>query len=276
MKICGVVIWYNPGTDELNNIKTYIDDVDKLFIIDNSNKNNLSMLDYIECDKNKIEYISNMDNLGIAKALNIGCNMAINLGYKWVLTMDQDSKFPKLMASNYIENAIQKLKQDSNIAIFGLKISDNEHEEQGYVDRVITSGNLLNLDAYTNVGGFDNELFIDEVDHDLSFKIIQHGYNIYKFNDVKLDHKIGNTKSFRILNMNFLTMNHNYIRKYYIVRNRFIMRDRYANYTQSYLRLNIVDFIKVILVEDDKIRKMKYMIKGYLDYKKGKLGKINI
>ena len=35
-------------------------------------------------------------------------------------------------------------------------------------------------------------------------------------------------------------------------------------------------FIKIILVEKDKFNKLKYGIKGYMDYKKGIYGKINI
>jgi rhamnosyltransferase len=36
-------------------------------------------------------YYPNYQNFGIAKALNIGCQKALDEGYEWVLTMDQDS-----------------------------------------------------------------------------------------------------------------------------------------------------------------------------------------
>ena len=38
MKIPATVIWYNPDNENIKNIRTYIDYVEKLYIIDNSKK----------------------------------------------------------------------------------------------------------------------------------------------------------------------------------------------------------------------------------------------
>ncbi len=35
MKICGVVVFYNPNNDMLKNIKTYLDNIEKIYVIDN-------------------------------------------------------------------------------------------------------------------------------------------------------------------------------------------------------------------------------------------------
>jgi len=40
MKIPATVIWYNPDDENIKNIRTYIDYVEKLYIIDNSKENN--------------------------------------------------------------------------------------------------------------------------------------------------------------------------------------------------------------------------------------------
>ena len=40
MKIPAIVIWYNPDNENIKNIRTYIDYVEKLYIIDNSKENN--------------------------------------------------------------------------------------------------------------------------------------------------------------------------------------------------------------------------------------------
>ena len=39
-----------------------------------------------------VMYLPQYNNTGIAKALNIGCEKALELGYHYVITMDQDSK----------------------------------------------------------------------------------------------------------------------------------------------------------------------------------------
>lgn len=275
MRLCGVVVWYNPGIQEINNIKSYLHKLDKLFVVDNSIENNEQLLSNLE-NSCTIEYISNGDNLGIAKALNIGCKNAIKQGYDWILTMDQDSEFEGMMIEKYINNVEDMIEKDNSIAIFAPICCEIKDQKSGYLNRVITSGNILNLSVYKNVNGFDDDLFIDEVDHDLCFKLIKKGYRIYQFVDIKLKHKLGDPKKIKILNKSFTVMNHNYIRKYYIVRNKCMIRKRYPEYTQHYTKYNIKDFIGVILGEEDKLRKIRYMLKGYIDYKKNKLGKLEI
>ena len=275
MNLCGVVVWYNPGIQEVNNIKSYINHIDKLFVVDNSIDNNEQLLSILDANFN-IEYISNSDNLGIAKALNIGCKNAIKQGYDWILTMDQDSEFEPMMIEKYINNVEDMINTENFIAIYAPTTSKIKGQNSEYVNRVITSGNILNLSAYKRVNGFDDDLFIDEVDHDLCFKLIRNGYKIYKFNDITLKHKLGDSKKVKILNKSFTPMNHSYIRKYYIVRNRCVINKRYPEYTKNYLKSNIMDLIKVILGEEDKLRRIRYMLKGYIDYKKNKLGKIEI
>lgn len=270
MKICAVVVWYNPSKTEVENIKTYCEAVDEVIVVDNSKDNNVHMLSEIK----NINYIPNFDNLGIATALNIGCKKAIYNRYEWVLTMDQDSSFKHDNINKYIDKAKRLSLKDKMIAIFAPVTSDIEGN--GYIDRAITSGNLLKLEIYNSIGGFDDKLFIDEVDFDLCFRLGREGYKIYKFNDICLNHKIGDTKKVSILGRTFECMNHNYIRKYYIIRNRMYVMNKYPEYTWMYTKTNWLDVLKIILGENDKFRKLIYMLRGYIDYKKKKFGKINI
>lgn len=269
MKICGVVVWYNPGEEEVSNIKTYLNYVDRVIVVDNSSNNNSYLLNGI----NKIDYIANNENLGIAKALNIGCDKSIEYGYKYALTMDQDSRFDEDMIKKFINLFHEKTKVDKSIAIFA-PLTDNS-ENGGYVNKIITSGNILDLNAFKSVNGFDDDLFIDEVDFDLCFKLLKNNYKLYRFKEIRLNHKLGNKKEIKILNKKISTMNHSYIRKYYIIRNRFIMRSRYPEFTNGYLKDTIKYVIKVILIESEKYKKCRYILKGYFDYRKNILGKIN-
>ena len=69
VKIAGIVTLYNPSDKDIENISTYIDDIDKLYVIDNTEGNdNKSRI-----PKNKkIEYTFKNENIGVAAALNIG------------------------------------------------------------------------------------------------------------------------------------------------------------------------------------------------------------
>ena len=91
MKVAGIVTLYNPDNEVKKNIESYLSDLDKLYIIDNTpNKDNKQVIP----SSNKIVYLPQDDNVGVATALNIGAKKAINDKYNWLLTMDQDSIFP--------------------------------------------------------------------------------------------------------------------------------------------------------------------------------------
>ncbi|MGL5904541.1 MAG: glycosyltransferase, partial [Cetobacterium sp.] len=194
MKISGVVVWYNPTVKEVKNIKSYIYGLDNLFIVDNSDFCNLSLLGEFVYEP-KINYIPNYKNLGIAKALNIGCEKSIETKSEWILTMDQDSKFDKNF-DIFLTKIKDVIKLKQKIAIFAPKTSINENG--GYKNKVITSGNLVNLNAYKDVNGFEEEFFIDEVDFDFNFKLLQKGYFIYQFDDINMEHKLGDERKLRM------------------------------------------------------------------------------
>ncbi|MDX8334896.1 glycosyltransferase family 2 protein [Candidatus Cetobacterium colombiensis] len=266
-KSCGLVIWYNPGIGEVKNLKTYYDELEKIFIVDNSDINNSKLIENLE----KIEYIPNYKNLGIATALNQGCKKAIENGYQWILTMDQDSKFDNNFNS-FLKEANRIVKKDNSIVIVGPKIQENQ--KSGYMERIITSGNLLNLKAYLSVNGFRDDFFIDEVDFDICYRLRKKGYKIYCLENIILKHKLGNPKSLSILGKTITSMNHGHIRKYYIIRNRLHMSKLYPECRLSYIKDCILDTIKILLLEKDKIKKLIYSLKGYIDYKRNKFGKL--
>ena len=89
-KVVAIVVAYNIESEKLlKNIYSYYDFVEKIVIVDNSNKSN-NLKDY---ENEKIVYIGLGENLGIARALNEGIKYAIINNFKYALTMDQDSSF---------------------------------------------------------------------------------------------------------------------------------------------------------------------------------------
>ena len=102
MKIAAVVVFYNPSRENIKNIEKYIDTIDKLYVVDNTDDDKIR----INSSK-KIEYIKLGENKGIASALNIGAKKAIENKYKYLLTLDQDSK----MTQNIIKKMITFLEK---------------------------------------------------------------------------------------------------------------------------------------------------------------------
>jgi len=75
--LVGIVVWYYPTLENVSNINSYISNMHKLIVIDNSDVDNSSLLSGFE--NTKIIYIANKKNTGIAAALNQGCKMLLKL-----------------------------------------------------------------------------------------------------------------------------------------------------------------------------------------------------
>lgn len=291
MKLAGLVVVYNPNNSVFDSINSYIDDLDCLYVVDNSLSDNSKMF-----NNKKIKYIPNMDNLGIARALNIGAENAISDNYKYLLTMDQDSKFEKkgLSKLKYLIDNYEK--NDELVKSFGKNVDKvgiftPVHVINGDVSimgisssrydspvNVMTSGNIINLDLYKKIGGFKDWFFIDCVDFDYCLNLRRHGYNIIRANDIILHHELGSYVQKKMFGKTYSTFEHNYIRRYYIVRNRHYLYDIYHSDFSEYCELEkkctMKEFKLVWLCERNKIKKTIYMLKGYLDYKKGVKGRL--
>lgn len=288
MKFAGVVVVFNLNDNIVDNINTYINYLDKLYVVDNSeNIDNSKIFSF----NNKIKYIPNKKNLGIAAALNIGAKNATKDGYNWLLTMDQDSSFEKNSLKK-MENFIIEMKKSKEISnLLEVKYDkvalvapfyklDPTYESTLGINfplMVMTSGNLINLDIYKKIKGFKDWLFIDCVDFDYCLNLKKNGYEIVQLNNAVLNHHLGNNKTYKFLWMKKSSSNHSAIRRYYMVRNRHYIYDMYHEDFPYYCDLEIGrtkrEAIKVLLFEKEKIKKIKYMIKGYKDYKNGKKGK---
>jgi rhamnosyltransferase len=89
MKTLAAIVLFNPEIERLNqNIEAIFNQVDDVVLIDNGSSN------LNEVKKNvthQVHYVVNEKNVGIAKALNEGFEYAIENGFDWVLTLDQDS-----------------------------------------------------------------------------------------------------------------------------------------------------------------------------------------
>ena len=89
--IVGVVVWYHPAEKEVEALSLYMNDVERVVVVDNSETDNSVLCEQLP----NVQYISLGENKGIAAALNVGCNEAMKKGAEWVLTMDQDSQWNK-------------------------------------------------------------------------------------------------------------------------------------------------------------------------------------
>lgn len=274
-KLYGVVVLYNPNIKEtIRNIKTYLNQLDKLYLIDNSEKNNYFKLEKFIVEQKNIKYFWLEENKGIAKALNLGKNKAIEEKANYFLTMDQDSSFKNNFEEmiKWIENNEEQMKKVAIVSPFQIIKKERlkkkfEVEEK---ETVITSGNILNLKIIKEIGDFNEDFFIDEVDHEFCYRVRKKGYKILSLNNIQLNHKLGDLKDYYL----FSVTNHNYIRRYYITRNKLYMIKKFPELKKRYAISIFAYFFKIIFFEKDKRRKLKYYMLGIKDFYRNKKGKL--
>ena len=286
-KVAAIIVSYNPDSNLFDSINLLLNQVEKVIIVDNGSKE--KYVKYIKSiNEDKIEIILNKENLGIATALNIGVRKALENGYEWILTMDQDSKASPDMVKkmfnvynsinreerkdilsifpNFVDERIQSIEENSNM---------NSYE---YVDADMTSGNLLRKEVFEKVGFFDDSLFIDLVDTDFCMRLNEKGIKMIKIRDAVLYHSLGESKTIKGILGSFNTSNHSALRRYYMTRNRFYIWEKYKGLNSFTLnrdkKLFKKEFVKIILGEKDKVNKIKMVLRGYKDYKKGIKGKL--
>ncbi len=279
--ILAVIVSYNPDNKIIRCYNSIKEQVDKVIIVDNftTNENSKKYLKQLSKD---IEIIYNDKNYGIAKALNQAAKYAINNKYTWLLTSDQDSEFLpdtyKLILSSY-----EKMQDNKKTMLLAplykerILLSDTDNIDYKVTDinkikwkrenLVITSGSLIKTDIFSNIGFFEEKLFMDRVDFDFSLKLNKYGYISKVAKNIYFFHEFGSEK----FKHGFKVSNYSAKRRYYIAKNSvYIFKKYFFCFPKESLYLILrsgcfVAFIKIILFERNKAEKIKSIYKGLFD-----------
>jgi len=290
MKVCAGIVLYNPDVERLTrNIEAIKPQVETLIFVDNAS-DNIAVVQSVFNDENYV-WIRNDTNLGIAKALNQLMDFADKNDYEWVLTLDQDSiceedlveKLYAVAVSERSAEAEDSAEDKETIAMVGPLIIDRGIADSGTgaplggplpdiedVRLCITSACLTNVKAVLDVGGFNEWLFIDEVDREICLRMLRNGYRLIRVNTAKLNHEYGQkTVTRRILWKEVIYRNYSPFRVYYQNRNLVYMMRKYGReYTPRlfyrWVRLFFAFCVKFIC-EPDRINRLKAFVKGLRD-----------
>ena len=269
MKVLGGIVTYNPDISLLKScIQALVAACEQVVIIDNGSSNVRELADITS---NDIRIIENRANLGIAKALNQMFETARKDGFEWVLTLDQDTIVPSSLL-----NEAEELLKRNDIAVVCPRIHDvisgeiwpqiNDFTQTIYVDRCITSGSVNSVRAWETIGGFDEYLFIDEVDHDFCYRLSKNGYKICLLRNVVIDHKIGETQVRKLFGKKIFVRNHSAFRKYYICRNILYMSRKYYGRIRLNAMVHVLAFTgKTALFEKNKGEQISACFRGIRD-----------
>lgn len=197
------------------------------------------------------------------------------------MTMDQDSSWDPLQLKSFLD-LIQTHANDKQISFapthsnvvksaVGEFIKKHESEKTGIINnpsKVMASGNVFKLSVWEEGCKFNEDLFIDEVDHEFCYKLRDKGYIICEFQDISMVHTLGNVKK-TILPR---PCKHSGVRLFYIFRNMLYIKKHFPNEYKNngYKKYKLFAIIQKLL--EFKFKDICFMLQGIKAYKKNIFG----
>lgn len=224
--VCAIVVAYFPDEEFHLRIRALLPQVAQVVVVDNTpdRKAPQSLRERFH-DTRQVHLIDNHANRGISVALNQGLEYAVKKGYKWILTLDQDTEaYPDMVET--LLDVYDECKPKP--AVIGGNYLDPRngrpfvptHNTECFLDQktVITSGCLVDTRVAAAIGGFREDYFIDQVDHEFCLRMRAHGQKVVISRKPVMNHSVGRPGGVRLPFLGVLP-NHPPLRKYYIARN---------------------------------------------------------
>ena len=225
-KIGLVTITYNS----VEVIRGFLDSILKqsfknfeIFIIDNDSQDDTEKVVF-QYEDNRINFIKNSENVGVAKANNQGIKRALQANCSQVLIINNDIEFEDKLIEKML--SVQKQKKCSLVAPKMMYFDKPDHiwyagsfflkrkgylpihigiqqKDEGQYDGVYpveyapTCCLLVRKKVFEDVGMMDEKYFVYFDDTDFLYRVFKDArHKLYFFSDVKFFHKVGSlTKS---------------------------------------------------------------------------------
>lgn len=263
--ILGVVTLYNPDIEVTNyNIRQYAPYVEKVIVWDNSPICHESHL-----VGSNLLYHWTGQNTYIAPAINYAWKYAVENHYDLILIMDQDSQWSNFP---FFRTKVELLYAQKH-SVYVPYIAGNDHWifDKEFVNRriFINSGTIIPTDILTTINGADEVFEMDALDHDLAIRIQKAGYDIICITSCILYHTVGHPKRSKVLHL--FTNDYGRERTYSIAKCHLIKYRKHKNwFTHADKRKIFREYymwklIRLVLVEEDKMGRLKMFLKGIYD-----------
>ena len=294
--VAAVVVTFHPDECVDERLAKIRREVGRMVIVDNGSPADIRQTLETWAVVNRATVVANTENRGLAAALNQGMAWCEAEGYEWIVTFDQDSTPEPGFVQALVATA-ESFADPARVAVVGAHTFD---EQTGREDRwlrstwfgfrrvycegsdlsgvtfVITSGSLTRIRAWRGLGGFDEGLFIDYLDHDLCLKARRSGWDICVSAKDRLAHNLGSKREVVVAGRTIRPTFHSAVRHYYMMRNRILMWKRYGWRYPHWWLFDLVfgtmNTVRVMLAEDARERKLFAMLFGLWDGLCGRRG----
>jgi len=190
-----IIITTFNSEDSIENCLNSINSSIKVIIIENSN--NLKFKNYIENKFKNIECFLTNENLGYGKANNLGLQK-VKTNYSLILNPDT------ILEKETIDNFFVFVNRNIDFAILGPRQNENKSNIEinrsmnlNYIESESIKGfaMFLNMKKFTNIGFFDENIFLYLEEIDLCKRIKKLSEKIYVDPNIKIFHLGGQSVS---------------------------------------------------------------------------------
>ncbi|MCP5479027.1 MAG: glycosyltransferase family 2 protein [Rhodanobacteraceae bacterium] len=220
-RVLAVVVTYNAVESTLEALlRSLLGQVETVFVVDNTPPGTSvaeHVVERIAAEHSRLVFRRMHENVGIAAALNVGIRYAIDDSFDAVLLSDQDSlpagdMVPTLLGvlgelsrSGLRAGAVSPLYLDQVTGqAFGFQVQRpgklfysiaGEAEGSPWIEVLsgISSGTLVPVDVFQDVGLMREDYFIDYVDTEWFHRVRYHGFKIFGTSQTALTHQLGDS-----------------------------------------------------------------------------------
>lgn len=230
LRVFGVMSTYRPDAEVVLRARSHAAQVNKLIVVDDGSDDS-AVLDGLAGDR--FEVIRLAENSGIAKALNVGMQAALDQGAEYILNLDQDS----MLDDDYMSRVLSTFVGAARATRLGVVLTDTVNHQPsippkyspegfGLVEEGIQSGLVVSATCLRAVGLLDERLFIDCVDIEFCLRSRDQGWNIAVAPGANITHSLGQLEPLRPFGRQryldgepLMFQYHKPFRQYYITRN---------------------------------------------------------
>jgi len=208
------------------------------------------------------------ENRGVGHALNRGVQRARQMGCTWLLTMDQDS----IVDDSLIEAYRVAVEQDpSRVCLAPRIITRNRKKDtvSGEISYAITSGNLVRVSLFDEIGLYDEGFFIDCIDFDFCLRVRHAGYAIHRVPAALMQHELGSPADVPQAVRKYYAL-HSPARRYYMYRNFMYLAERYVLEFPAFIaKLGLLQMLLLLLIgflDASPLASYRAIARGLWDY----------
>jgi len=273
--VLAVVVSYNGFEKIRRTVEALRKQVGQVHIVDNgSNAESLSLLEALEREPGvSVERLG--ENRGVGYALNRGAERARQTGCAWLLTMDQDS----VVDDSLIEAYRTALAQNPGMVCLTPRIAGRTRKKDatgGVISYAITSGNLVKLNVFDQIGLYDEGFFIDYIDFDFCLRLRYVGYSVHRVSAALMKHELGDSIHLPNAVGPYYSL-HSPIRRYYMSRNFMYLLERHLiKFPWFVTKLALSHLLLLVLIgfhDPSPLASYRAMARGLLDYTMRKKGR---